>query len=384
MKRTLVHSGALGAARPVGWTLLLLLLGCAPGERIEIAQTRTTRQLPMNMRPGISGAQRFGSSTGATHAPETAPENPFRFQVPAGWEELEPTQMRVVNLRPAGDPELDCALTVLPGDGGGLAANVNRWCGQIGLEHMTDEEIAALPQAELLGEAATIVDLRGAYSGMGDEAREDWGLLGLVLATDRFTLFVKMTGPAEKVSAERPGFEEFCASLRAVFPGEDDAHAGHDHPPGEHPTEPEAGLFAYELPEGWREGPPKMLREVNLEAGAGSQCYVIALGGEAGGLAMNLNRWRGEVGLDPLDDAAIDRLPKVEFLGSACPLLEVSGNYQGMGGPEGGGATMTVLGVPLIRAEGSVFVKFVGPEAEIAAERERFLAFITSLEEISR
>lgn len=336
----------------------------------------------MNLRPGASGAERFGNAMGAPQA-KAPPANPFRFEVPAGWQELEPTDMRIVNLRPAGDPDLECALTVLPGDGGGLAQNVNRWRSQIGLEPITEDEVQALPRASLLGEPATIINLRGAYSGMGDQAREDWGLLGLMLSTERFTVFVKMTGPAERVAAERSNFEAFCASLRAVMPGEDEGHSaddGHDHGPP--PAAADTGLFAFELPEGWRKAPPKALREVNLLAGETSQCYVIVLGGDGGGLDMNINRWRGEVGLEPLDAEAIGRLPQVELLGSPCPLLEVSGDYQGMGGPSGG--AMTVLGVPLIRPAGSVFVKMVGPEEEIAAAREGFLRFVESLEEVAR
>jgi hypothetical protein len=335
----------------------------------------------MNLPSTLTGAQRFGNSMGPSQASPTPVESPFRFNLPEGWEELEPTQMRVINLRPAGDPQLECALTVLPGDGGGLTANVNRWRDQIGLKPLTEEQVETLPKSGLLGQPATVVDLRGAYTGMGNAAQEDWGLLGLVLATERFTLFVKMTGPAERVSTERAGFEEFCSSLRAEMPAAQDEHAGHDHPPGQHP--PETGSFAYAMPATWREGPPKMMREVNLEAGTSSQCYVITLGGEGGGLSMNINRWRGEVGLDPIDEAAIAALPTVTLLGDSCPLLEVSGDYQGMGGPKGDG-DMTVLGVPLIRAAGSVFVKFVGPTAEIAAERERFLAFVASLEEVTR
>jgi len=368
---------------------LLFATACAPPERMEIQEARTTRGLPTTLQAGITSTQRFGSSKGQASATQAPMENPFRFTLPEGWAELEPTQMRVINLRPAGNPDLECALTVLPGDGGGLTANINRWRDQMGLGPIGDEEVAGMPRASLLGEAATIVDLRGDYTGMGSVAREDWGLLGLVLTTERFTLFVKMTGPGELVSAERPGFELFSGSLRAVFPGdESDPHAGHDHPPGQHPPEgPEdvtgdTGMFEYELPDGWSVGPARMMRELNLEVGEASQCFVIVLPREGGGLSMNINRWRGEVGLDPIDNAEIAALPKVELLGAEVPLLEIHGEYEGMGGT--GGEDMTVFGVPLIRQDSSVFVKFVGPREEAAAEKERFLELLTTLREAQR
>ena len=49
--------------------------------------------------------------------------------------------MRLVNLRPAGDPSAECSLVVLGGDGGGLTANVNRWGDQMGLGPLSEEEV---------------------------------------------------------------------------------------------------------------------------------------------------------------------------------------------------------------------------------------------------
>ena len=73
-------------------------------------------------------------------------------------------------------------------------------------------------------------------------------------------------------------------------------------------------------------------------------------------------------------------MPKVELLGFACPLLDVSGNYQGMGGSTG--ADRTVLGTLLVRSAGSVFVKMVGPSEEMKEHRDAFVAFVESLEEV--
>jgi len=121
------------------------------------------------------------------------------------------------------------------------------------------------------------------------------------------------------------------------------------------------------------------MRAINLLAGSDSECYLIALGGEGGGLEMNINRWRGEVGLDALDAEQIAELPSLSLCGRQAPLLEVSGDYQGMGGPKG--ESKRVLGVALIRPTGSLFIKMVGPDEEVAAEREHFIAFVQSLSE---
>ena len=140
-----------------------------------------------------------------------------------------------------------------------------------------------------------------------------------------------------------------------------------------------SGPLAFDLPEGWTDLGPSGMRLVNLSAGEDTQCYVIQLAGEAGGLLENLNRWRSEVGLGPIRAEDVADLEQVELLGEPCPVLEVSGEYQGMGAESGAGRTL--LATLRIRSEGSVFVKMVGPEAEVAAHRSGFLAFVRSLEE---
>lgn len=377
------HGSRTGGLLAPAVLLLAGLAACSPPDVVEISERRSVRAHPRGLDREISSAMRFGGAPAPASAPAPSgpAENPFRYVVPEGWEELEPTSMRLVNLRPAGDPAAECSLTVLGGDGGGLAANVNRWRDQMGLEPQSEEEVARLPRTVLLGQPATLVDLRGDYRGMGDEARPGFALLGAVMVTDRFTLFLKMTGPEALVQAERPDFERFYASLTAVFPGQEDPHAAAGDPHGgaaagggDHSRE---GLD-FTLPDGWRELPPKGMRVVNLEVGP-SQCYVIELGGAGGGLEMNLNRWRGEVGLPPLDAAGVAALERVPALGLEAPLLEVTGTYQGMGGPEG--EDSRVLGVPVVRATSSLFIKMVGPDEAVLAQRANFLTFVASLHE---
>ena len=93
----------------------------------------------------------------------------------------------------------------------------------------------------------------------------------------------------------------------------------------------------------------------------------------------NLNLWRSQLGGEPLTPAEVDAMPRVNILGQDCPLLEVSGNFTGKDGPTRAGQGL--LGTVCIRPGGALFVKMVGPTAEIAVERERFMAFAQSLEE---
>ena len=377
-----------------GWTglagALLLAASCGGPDALDIEAAR--RVTSPGALPGADEELRFHGHTAAAHggggaahgggAP-TADELPFAWDMPQGWTEQPTTQFRLVNLRPADHPDAECFLSILPGTAGGLEANVNRWRAQMGLADLDAAGIAALPSIGLLGREATLVELEGAYSGMGDTASEGWAFLGAILQEQGVMVFVKMTGPADLLAAERDGFLDFCASIRPIPSGMPDEAGGTggaapsaDAPDNGHGGN---GEFTYVLPAGWSDSGASGMRRVNLAFGDVGQCYVIRLKGEAGGLLGNINRWRGEVGLEPIDEAGLALLPRVPMMGTEVALFEGSGSYQGMGGPEGG--DMQVYGVALVRSTESLFIKLVAPVAEAEAQRDAFLAFVASLEE---
>jgi len=353
--RSIVHSW------PTVGALLSCLAACGPGDEVEIELVRRVAPEAMFAKTDASSRERFGGGPEHQHNPSQQAAGPFVFETPDGWVELAPQQFRDVNFRPGGHPELECYVTVLKGTGGGLAANVNRWRSQLGLNPISEEEAVALPAALLLGQPAVRVEL----SGDGDDAR---ALLGVVLSTVGSMVTVKLTGPAALVEEERAAFDRLCETLAASTSKAAVAVADNRSAPS---------TMAYDLPEGWVDAGASSMRIVNLRTPGSSQCYVIRLVGEAGGLTANLNRWRGEVGLEPVERAELDALTKVELLGHPVGLLEVSGEYLGMG--EQAGSGMTLLGVALIGSESSLFVKMVGSEADVAAERQSFIDFLDSL-----
>ena len=92
----------------------------------------------------------------------------------------------------------------------------------------------------------------------------------------------------------------------------------------------------------------------------------------------NVNRWRSQLGLEPLDAAAVDQLPKAKFMRDMAVLIDFEGTYSGMGGGEGRPG-WRMLGLLLVEPQGSAFFKATGPSALLAAERENFLKLAASL-----
>jgi hypothetical protein len=72
------------------------------------------------------------------------------------------------------------------------------------------------------------------------------------------------------------------------------------------PPRPAHGL-KWTLPKGWTEGPGSGMRYATLKpAGPGqAELSVVVLPGPAGGELNNVNRWRGQIGLPPVDEAAL-------------------------------------------------------------------------------
>ena len=354
---------ALGALT----VLLASATACGPGDEVRIEVSREAHPEARYSRPDATPAERFGSGQmGHNHEAQSQPKgNPFVWETPEGWVELAPAQFRDINFRPAGNPEIDCYLTILQGNGGGLTANVNRWRGQFGLDAISDEEVAQLDGATLFGRDATRVEFE-------NEGRK---LMGVIFLSTSFMATVKMTGPADVVEAERAGFDLFCNTLMVR---DEVAEQSTSSSSGGMSSSPGAELD-YTAPEGWTSAEGGSMRLVNLRTPGGSECWIIRLGGQAGGLAANLNRWRSEVGMDELDEAGIDALERVRFLGEECHLLEVTGEYRGMGGQSGEGKML--LGIALIRSDSSLFVKMVGDEEDVATERQNFIDFLESIEE---
>lgn len=359
----------------LGLSVAYLAFACGTASEVEIEGRRIVSASSRPVSVGASLAQRLGVTD------PQATQSPLLWTLPIGWQELEASGMRIASLRPGGHPDADCSLTILGQDGGGMANNVNRWRDQMGLEPLSAEEVDELPLVTLLGTAATRVELRGDYTGMGGEGRPNWGLLGAILIADRFTIFVKMTGPVGLIEVEGSAFDAFCASVRVRMPAQQEggpppsSQSADGAAPATATDSQTAGAgsvtnYDFDLPAGWRELSPSGMRIVNLTAGTASQCYVVELVGAGGGLTANINRWNGQVGADPIDATAAEALPTVTCLGQDCTLVELTDED----------LDSALLGVLLIRTDGSLFVKMIGPREELLAERDAFVSFVTSLE----
>lgn len=131
----------------------------------------------------------------------------LEWKVPDAWSETDLKPMRVASYSAAGGA-VDISVVRLAGDAGGLAANVNRWRGQVGLPTQSEEEILSeAAEIEAGGLSVRWFELMGPELGT---------LVGLVPHADE-TWFFKLTGPVREAQAAK---EEFVVWLESVRPGD--------------------------------------------------------------------------------------------------------------------------------------------------------------------
>ena len=281
----------------------------------------------------------------ATTSPSqaAAPSPPVIWTLPEDWAEVANTEpMRVATLS-AGPENVEVSLSAFPGPAGGVLANVNRWRGQLGLDPVDEAGLVETMESST-GHGATvaIVDLQ---SPDGDRM-----LAAIVDPGDGHTWFVKAIGDTDPLESIIESFRVFSRSIRIDPdfdphaghnhpPGEHpepaaDEHAGHNHPPGEHPEPAEADehaghdhgpgehggpatagkspadiiaerLSVWAAPTNWapEENISPILSAAFLadnDAG-GARITVTVLVGDGGGDLANINRWRGQMGLAPVE-----------------------------------------------------------------------------------
>jgi hypothetical protein len=169
-------------------------------------------EMPATLPPGHPAVGDMTTPAPASVA--ISHEGQPNWQVPAGWQEVPAGQFLVAKFNITGDGGATAAVNVSmsAGDGGGLAANVNRWRGQLGLPPIS--EILTTP-LDVTGGKAQLVDMNGTNPQTSQPAQ----LVAVIVSQAGQTWFYKLMGDAKVVAAQRAAFTQFVQS--AKYP---DAH----------------------------------------------------------------------------------------------------------------------------------------------------------------
>lgn len=137
------------------------------------------------------------------------------WELPGGWQTGKGSSMRMASFSvPTSTQPGDCSLVMLGGGAGGLAANVNRWRGQIGLAALSAEEIETQTQT-LACKSGTFF-----YAKMVGAA-DGQSILASIFEGKDEVLFAKLNVGAPHAEGVEAAFLEFCESVSMPSQGSD-------------------------------------------------------------------------------------------------------------------------------------------------------------------
>ena len=137
----------------------------------------------------------------------------FTWQVPGHWTEQVEQKMRMATYKIGPVPNAECYVVMLPGDAGGVSANINRWFKQMGHTINSTQLHDHVREIEILKSEAKLVEIRGDYTDMSGEHFNDFMMIGVIFSFKNSMIFIKMTGPESIIKKERQNFLTFCNSF---------------------------------------------------------------------------------------------------------------------------------------------------------------------------
>lgn len=297
---------------------------------------------------------------------------------PAGWTKQAATSMRQLSYRVDGEggASTDISLIVLRGAAGAVLDNVNRWRTQLGQPVIDAATLKQTSQALTtpVGEAV-LVEIEGLAAGA--DPLKDGRMLGVIVDKGSDGWFFKMRGNDTITAAQKTAFIEWVKSVKPADPAKVPMHGTK---PGEGITPPSAspdapagdGSVTWQLPDGWTvvNGSSARYATIAVTAADGSkgELAVTHFPGDVGGDLANVNRWRGQIGLEPIDEAALAPLVSKLTAGSkALSVIDATGAQ-----------TRLAAGWTRHGAE-TWFFKLTGPDALVGAEKAKFTAFLESV-----
>jgi hypothetical protein len=370
----------------VGTVLLLIAAGCGR-DSVKVYHVDTNDTAIAAPAPVTAPATMPATMPNGLPVPDNSGLPSLQYTQPAGWEKKAPTQMRVASFGVSQDgKQADISVIPLGGMAGTDPANVNRWRGQIGLAALPETDVAPLAEKITVGgQPADLYDLTGTTPGSGDAER----IIGVIFHREDTSWFFKMTGDANLVEAQKPAFISFLKSVSFGAPGAAPAAMDMNQLPPSHPPigsmdmggaatpAPDATAKpTWTIPAGWQEGPLAQFLVAKYvitgDDGAQAAVNVSSLAGEGGGLLPNINRWRKQLGLDPVTDADVANLPTLDASGVKATLIELSGTDGRTGKPA------KLVGVMLPLGGQTWFYKLMGDANVVAQQKDALIHFVQS------
>ncbi len=297
------------------------------------------------------------------------------WTVPQGWRTSnKESPMRVATFEAGDGPQqIEIAVSMFPGETGGLLANVNRWRGQLGLDPIEEDQlIEHLTPFANTGVRGVTLDMTGPGGEPTADQPAQRMIAAIIYDEQGFMWFVKTMADPGVLSQYKDQVVAFAGSFHL----HSDDEPPHAQPPTPAPDSASQEI-AWQTPPDWQQDPSPAsfliaAFDVNTPSGT-ARVTVSSLPGDGGGALANINRWRGQVGLGAiasLDEQKIDRL---YVSGHPAALIDLAPDQ------DNGDQARRMLVSMVTRPDAVWFFKLTGPAAAVADQQDAFKQFLSTV-----
>lgn len=253
---------------------------------------------------------------------------------------------------------------------------VNLWRQQLGLELTTPEQAARDATEVKIGPFnGKLFDLGSPNRG-GDSDHASRMLTAYLHQTNR-TWFFKLAGPAHLVETEKASFLHFLESVNfsKIHQELQSRSPRQTASPTLQTAAPQSReLPRWKAPASWQSAPPKSAVQlarfhISHPQEGDAELTVSILSGDGGGLLPNVNRWRGQIELPPMESELLDDVTRQ---------LDLDGERKGVLVDMTGGQSRVLVAVVPVGEE-TWFYKMTGAPGAIEKEIAAFTSFVRAV-----
>lgn len=325
--------------------------------------------------PGMGGAadphaglspEQLAAAGGAPPAQQVA-DSP-----PAHWKKLPASAFLLVKYQTQGEgaATTDITFSSLRTAPGSLLSNINRWRDQLGQPALDDAAVKALPTVKTTFGDGVLVEIEGLAPGA--DANKDGRMIGIIAEQGANAWYFKMRGNAVLTTKEKEHFIAWAQSVKVTAAPAPAAPTAPAAAPAAPAAPAAAGALSWKLPDGWTAAanPGARYATINITGpnDTKAELAITKFPGDVGGDLANVNRWRGQIGLQPVaENELAPMITKITAGPKTIQLVDCTG-------------TQVRCAAGWVRHGAETwFFKLTGPDALVGAEKAKFATFLESV-----
>ncbi len=280
--------------------------------------------------------------------------NDLSWEKPEAWESTALSSFRKgsFSFTSSSGQKVDISIITFPEKAGGLFENINRWRDQLHLLPLSQDQLSDnTTSINIAGQSATLVEMVSEAAIIEEKFKSR--IIAAILPDDQQSWFFKMIGEDTAVLSQKETFISFLTSIKR-------------EPPKSEVAQPNQEI-SYQKPTNWKELPPTPPRQASFQVKEDGDISIIAFPGEVGGNLANINRWREQIGLSPINNEDLPTITETIMMGDSPALIVHIENQE------------SILAAILPQGSKTWFVKFRGPSDIVSSEKATFLQFLQTI-----